>query len=206
MSLRSFTTTLFVFVFALSCKKGDSDPGTKRIDIDEVKAKMKSDVLPKVKAKVSKELEKPLDFEVGMTADDRVVMVVPSGWKESVIKALEPKEDGFGTKLWVSANCDGMCEAKDWAKVAQKVDVDGMKTSTSEIVTDEKLDDGRIVITKDKSGTGQPVVRFVVLRWKKDSNRYFACRVELEGAWVPAQDALLEACKGMEVVRWGNMK
>jgi hypothetical protein len=189
----------------LACKKSDDGSKSKAIDVDEVKKTMKSDVLPKVKAKLPKDLAKPLDFEVGMVADDRVVVVVPTGWKESVIKALEPKEDSFGTKMWVSSNCDGMCQAKDWEKVSQKVDVDGMKTSTYEVVSDEKIDDGRIVVTKDKSQTGDPIVRLVVLKWKKDAPRYFACRVELQGDWAQAQDAFLEACKGMEPVRWGNM-
>ena len=191
--------------FALSCKKGDPDSSkSKGVDVDEVKKTMKSGLLPKVQAKVPKDLEKKLAFEVGMAADDRVVAAVPAGWKESVIKALEPDGDSFGTKVWISSNCDGMCQAKDWEKVAQKVDVDTMKSSESEIVSDEKLDDGRIVIAKGKTAMGDATVRLVVLRWKKDASRYFACRVDLQGAWAPAQDAFLEACKGMEVVRWGN--
>src|SRR4051812_21910949 len=97
-------------------KKNDDGKQSKSVDVDEVKKTMKSDVLPKVKAKLPKDLEKPLDFEVGTTADDRVIMAVPVGWKKSVINALEPKEDSFGTKLWVSGNCDGMCQAKDWEK------------------------------------------------------------------------------------------
>ena len=186
------------------CKKKDSESSSKSIDVDEVKKTMKSELVPKVQAKVPKDLEKKLEFEVTTTADDRVVAAVPKGWKLSVIKAFEPDDDSFGTKVWISSNCDGMCTAKDWEQVAEKVDVAGMKTSTSQPVSDEKLEDGRIVIVKDKNGTDEDVVRMVVLRWKKDASRYFACRVELEGAWVPAQDAFLEACKGMEVVRWRN--
>ncbi|MEO7097000.1 MAG: hypothetical protein ABI175_27320 [Polyangiales bacterium] len=196
--------SLLVAPLALSCKKGDDDSKSKGIDVDEVKAKMKSDVLPKVTAKVPKNLGKKLEFEVGTSADDRVIAAVPKGWKLGVIKAFAPDEDSFGTQMWISSNCDGMCQAKDWEKVAQKVDFDGMKTSTSEQVLDEKLPDGRIAIVKDKSGSGTEQVRIVMVRWKKDASRYFACRVSLEGAWVPAQDAFVEACKGMEIVRWGN--
>lgn len=191
-------------LLAIGCKKKEPDSSQKSVDVDDVKKTMKSDLLPKVQAKVPKDLEKKLDFEVGMAADDRVVAVVPSGWKLSVIKAFEPDDDSFGTKVWISSNCDGMCTAKDWEKVADKVDVAGMKTSTAELVSDDKLDDGRVVVMKDKSGSGDDEVRMVVLRWKKDASRYFACRVELQGAWVPAQQAFLDACKGMQVVRWGN--
>jgi hypothetical protein len=205
MRTRALLFSLLVAPVVFSCKKSESDSsGSKGIDVDQVKKTMKSDLMPKVKAKVPKDFEKKLDFDVVTTADNRVVALVPAGWKESVIKAFEPTEDSFGTSVWISSNCDGMCEVKDWEKVAEKVDVAGMKTSTSELVSDEKLDDGRMVIVKDKSGTGDDVVRIVVLRWKKDATRYFACRVELQGAWLPARDALIEACKGMEVVRWRN--
>jgi hypothetical protein len=196
---------LLLTPLAVSCKKGDSDAKSKGVDVDEVKKTMKSDVLPKVKAKLPKEgFEKKLDFEVGMAADDRVVAVLPAGWKQSIVKAFEPEEDTFGTHVWISSNCDGMCQAKEWENVVEKIEVTGMKTSTSELVKDEKLADGRLLIVKDKSGTGDEVVRIVLARWKKDASRYFACRVDLQGPWVPAQDAFLEACKGMEIVRWSN--
>src|SRR4051812_23094671 len=85
---------------SLACKKTEGSK-SKAVDVDEVKKTMKADVLPKVKAKLPKDLGKPLDFEVGMLADDRVVAVVPKGWKKSVIDALEPTEDSFGTKVWI---------------------------------------------------------------------------------------------------------
>ncbi len=191
--------SVFGVMLALGCKGKSDKDGDKEIDVDAVKKKMADELVPKVKAAVPKDLGKPLDFKVSVEADGKIVAVVPADWKRGVLNDWNPPGGDFGNKVWISTNCDGMCQKKDWAKVVEKVDLAPLRTADFTVVKEEKLDDGKLLVAKKKDD--EKDVRAVVVRWKDDARQYYACRVDLNGDYAAAIDAFVMACRGFEIVR-----
>lgn len=133
------------------------------------------------------------------TIDDELDAVVPDGWEPSRVipgSYSPPAQSGFGffTKYKVGSNCDGMCEAKDWAPIVEKVEFGQLEGAT--IVKDEALDGGRLVVAK-----AEDRVRVIAAWWKSDARQYFYCRAELDGPARDAIDAFEKACRATRP-RW----
>ncbi|MCC6995699.1 MAG: hypothetical protein IT370_13905 [Deltaproteobacteria bacterium] len=165
-------------------------------DFKEVEAKV-----GEVNAKVPASLPAPLTFKAARLDKDRLGALLPDGWVESQTlpglfqPAGQAVRDGYLTRYAVGSNCDGACEAKDWASVVKSNE---FEIPRGDVIKDEALGaDGRLLI-KDQDGT--LVLRLA--RWKAGASRYFYCKVTLEADARPAADAFEAACRALTPLRW----
>jgi len=144
-------------------------------------------------AAVPAELKGKLEFEATHDAKHGVAWVKPKGWTEGVIPGtVKPPEDanfGFMTKYGVGTNCDGTCEPKDWAAVADKVDFAQLATA-GKVERDDKRDGGRtmVVAIGDRRD-------LVMAWWKQGASHYVSCHVTLDKEAAPAAAAFEAACQ-----------
>lgn len=144
-------------------------------------------------AAVPAELKGKLEFVPARDDDDNLAWVAPKGWKEGVIpgqvKPPEGTDFGFMTKYSVGTNCDGTCEPKDWAAVADKVDF-AQLASAGTALRDEKSSGSRtmVVAMGDRR-------ELVMGWWKTGARHYVICRVSMEKEIVAAAPAFEAACK-----------
>lgn len=152
-----------------------------------------------VKAKVPAGLA--LEFEAVLGEKDRHVAIQPKGWETGVIPGrVKPPAGaslGFLTAFSTGSNCDGSCEPKDWAKVADSVEFAQFKGGAWAIEKDEALPDGRLLVAR---GDGR--IDIALARWKADASRYFVCRATLDKELLAAAGAFEEACRQMVVQSW----
>ncbi len=186
----AMATTL---VFLLGCGGKKAPAGGAFADVEAKVAE--------VNAKVPASLAAPLTFKAARLDKERLGALLPDGWVESpnLPGQFQPAghsvRDGYLTRYAVGSNCDGACEAKDWATVVRSNEFD---IPRGDVIKDEPLGtDGRILI-KDQDGT--LVVRLA--RWKQGASRYFFCKVTLEADARPAADAFEAACRALTPLRW----
>ncbi len=143
-------------------------------------------------AAVPAELKGKLEFVAAKDDKHQLAYVTPKGWRETSIPGLvKPPDDaqlGFMTKYAVGTNCDGTCEAKDWAAVADKVDFSQLAQAGT-VVRDDKADGQRTMLVK--VGNRQDLV---MAWWKQGAKRYAVCRVALDQEALPALAAFEAAC------------
>ncbi len=144
-------------------------------------------------AAVPAELKGKLEFDTAKDAKDNVAWVKPKGWKEGAIPGMvKPPDDanlGFMTKYAVGTNCDGTCEAKDWAATVDKVEF-AQLASAGTVEKDEKGDGTRtmVVAIGDRKDLR-------MAWWKTGAKRYVSCSATLEKEIAPALAAFEAACK-----------
>lgn len=142
-----------------------------------------------------------LVFEAVVGEKERHVAVQPRGWEPGVIPGrVKPPAGsplGFLTAFSTGSNCDGSCESKDWAKVAESVEFAQFKGGGWTIDRDEALPDGRLLVARQEGR-----VDIALARWKPDASRYFVCRTTLDKELVGAAAAFEEACRQMVVKSW----
>lgn len=119
--------------------------------------------------------------------------VLRKGWKEGAIPGMvKPPDDanlGFMTKFSVGTNCDGTCEAKDWAATVDKVEF-AQLASAGTVEKDEKGEGTRtmIVAIGDRKDLR-------MAWWKTGAKHYVSCGATLEKEVAPALAAFEAACK-----------
>jgi hypothetical protein len=122
-------------------------------------------------------------------------VAAPKGWKESMkgFGSLKGGDDvGFMTSFSVGSNCDGSCEPKDWAKVADKVNFNQFADAT--VVKNEVTPTSRLLIADRDSST------YVVYAWWSDGARnYHTCVASLEQPVRAAAPAFAKACQAVAI-------
>src|SRR5262249_12628012 len=144
-------------------------------------------------------------FEVAKISDDfgkhstTYTVVAPKGWKKGFMPgSLEPADaDNFGSKtlgktsIKVGDNCDGSCEAKDWAAVVDKVYYKQLTSGevTGKVIKDDKQKFGRTVVFQSEpkehqEGTttvtsGEKGTKIITTWWSDGGSRHYVCDVEL---------------------------
>lgn len=152
---------------------------------------------------VPSDLKGALGFEQVKLDRGRLMAVVPKGWKKSPVvpgSYTPPGGSGLGfmTKYSVGSDCQGSCEPKDWASVADKAVFSQFKQSGFSVTKDEKLgEDGRIVI----AASGDKTYVAVAL-WKKGKSSYFQCTATLDSKAKLAVSAFEKACRSMAPIDW----
>jgi len=196
--MRYLLALFLVLVFGVTgCKKADEKSP------DEAKQAAEGAVQA-ANAAVPADLSGKLKFTIFTEPKkERYQAVVPERWKQSkfIPGSFEPEENagmGFGTRFSVGSNCDGLCEPKDWAAVAEKVDFKQFKMGSPEIVKDEQVPGGgRLVIAKQ----GDRVLLQMAI-WREKSSHYFTCRARLGKEIAAAAPAFEAACRGLQVMEW----
>lgn len=134
-----------------------------------------------------------LTFVAATAADDHgLTFVAPKDWQTTAVPGMYRPADrdgmGFLTSYSVGTNCDGTCEAKDWAAVVDKVEF-AQLMSIGTVERDDKSEGRRAVLVKDGA-----TVRYAVAWWSTGARRYVSCRATLDGALAAAAPAFVAAC------------
>lgn len=157
-------------------------------------------VIAGVEAKLPESLKGKVTFEAVEGEKGRHLAVQPKGWETGVIPGrVKPPAGGpdlgFMTAFSTGSNCDGSCEAKDWAAVSDKVEFSQFTGGDWQIEKDEKLADGRLLVAKKADR-----VDIALARWKTGASRYFSCRATLDKPLMEAAAAFEEACRQLKIV------
>ena len=158
-----------------------------------------------VNALVPADLKDKLVFEKRDLAEERgkkgrkriYTMAAPKDWEQDMkmFANVKPKSEanlGFMTSLSVGSNCDGTCEAKDWAKTSEKVNFAQFRDG--KIVKDEQAKTNHLMIVEKGDST------YVVYAWWNDGGRmYYSCTASLEKEVKGAADAFAKACQAVNL-------
>ena len=143
-------------------------------------------------AAVPAELKGKLEFEATREDRHQLAYVRPKGWAEGAIPgSVKPPEGanlGFMTRYSVGTNCDGMCQAKAWEEVVDKVDF-AQLASAGTVERDTKSSGGRTMVA-----TIGDRKEIVVAWWKAGADHYVVCRASLEKELAAAAPAFEAAC------------
>ncbi|MFO0745580.1 MAG: hypothetical protein U1F43_07890 [Myxococcota bacterium] len=170
---------------------------------DAPAAKLPANAVADANAAVPKELQAKLEFVEG-SYDERnakALAVVPKGWtKSDVIPGMFKPPDGanmgFMTKFSVGSNCDGSCEAKDWAATADKVEFAQFAGAGFKVDKDEKGAGMRVLVASGDDGQKYVAAAF----WKDGASRYYSCRASLERDDAAFAPAFEKACRALTPV------
>lgn len=186
-------------------------------------------------ALVPADLKTKIEFEV-RTLDDgmkhhptKYTYVAPKQWKKGFMPgSFEPNDGdnmGFGTSVDVGTNCDGSCEAKDWAKVSDKVNFSQYTAGkvTGKIVKDEKGKNDRLMVfaneptVQENAGSasvtvngqtttttvtatsGSKGVTIIHAWWNDGDSKYYTCQATLNDAAAALAPAFEKACAKVSV-------
>jgi len=194
-----------IAVVAALAACGKSNKDAPKVDIDDAHIAAVNAALPTdLKDKLVFEKK---DIEAGMgKKKETYTVAAPKGWKAGFIPgSLEPADaDNFGSKTLgkssfrVGSDCNGSCEKKDWASVADKVYFSQMTgDKDGKIVKDEKGENRRTVIFEGKVSDfpeHDVAVRIVTAWWEPDSTHYYVCQAELGVPVKGAAAAFEKAC------------
>lgn len=154
-----------------------------------------------VNAAIPSELKGKIEFEIGTVeiglgkrSKKKLRLVMPKGWKPGFMAGeLEPADAGnFGsptlgkTSLELGSNCDGVCEAKDWAAVSDKVvfaHLAAGKAGNGKVIKDVKGKNTRTMVFEhavaETFADKDVAITVVTAWWIPDGEKYFTCRAEL---------------------------
>jgi len=186
-------------------------------------------------ALVPADLKSKIEFEV-RTLDDgmkhhptKYTYVAPKQWKKGFMPgSFEPNDGdnmGFGTSVDVGTNCDGSCEPKDWAKVADKVNFSQYTAgkATGKIIKDEKGKNDRLMVfaneptVQENAGSasmtvngqtttttvtatsGSKGVTIIHAWWNDGDSKYYTCQATLNDAAAALAPAFEKACAKVSV-------
>ncbi len=183
---------LFLAVSLVAC--GKSGGGGKAAPAVKVDAAA-------VNALVPAELKDKLVFEQRDILEERghdvvtFTIAAPKSWEQQgkMFAKVKPKESElFMTSFDVGTNCDGTCEAKDWAKTSEKVNF--VQFRDGKIVKDELGKTSHLMIA-EKSGTTYVVYAW----WTEGARKYASCTASLEAPVAAAAPAFAKACEAVGI-------
>jgi hypothetical protein len=155
-----------------------------------------------VNALVPADLKSKLVFDKTEIVEERgrhtvtYTMAAPKGWASKMkgFASLKGGDDlGFFTELSVGSNCDGTCEPKDWAPIADKVNF--KQFANDKVIKNETTPNSRLLIASRDDKT-----TFVVYAWwEKGARRYNTCSATLDEPLKTAGDAFAKACQAVTV-------
>ena len=153
---------------------------------------------PALKDKIVFE-KRELAVKRGRHSTTTYTVAAPKGWKQDMDAFADLKADdkgGFFSAFKVGSNCDGMCEPKDWEKIADKATfVPNMTGAT--VVKDVKGPGTRMLIATDTSNTKTTTV--VYAWWRTGDSKYYTCVATLDESVKDAVPAFEKACSTMIV-------
>jgi hypothetical protein len=183
---------VFVVVALAACSKtGGSADQAPAVKIDPVA----------VNALVPAELKDKLVFEQRDLIEERgkrnvtFTLAAPKDWESSskMFAKVAPKSDlGFMTSFSVGTNCDGTCEAKDWAKTSEKVNFAQFRDA--KIIKDELGKTSHLMIAEKGSTT-----HVVYAWWQDGARKYGTCQASLEAPVAAAAPAFAKACEAVAI-------
>jgi len=219
-------TKLLLLVMMAACGKKGADKAAASVTKADADA---------ANAAVPAELKSKIEFEV-RTLDDgmkhhptKYTYVAPKQWKKGFMPgSFEPNDGdnmGFGTSVDVGTNCDGSCEPKDWAKVADKVNFSQYTSgqATGKIVKDEKGKNDRLMVfaneptvqkdagsasvtvngqtttTTVTATSGSKGVTIIHAWWNDGDSKYYTCQATLNDAAAALAPAFEKACAKVSV-------
>ena len=199
LNARSVTFMMVVAMLAAGC--GKKDGGSAQGADPKAELAKAEKAVAGVNGLVPEALKGKLEFTAVLDAEKQYAVVRPKGWDQKGLPGRVTPPDaaglGFMTALWTGSNCDGSCEKKDWAAVADKVDFAQLKGQSFTTVKDEKRDGGRLLVARSDDRA------YVVwAQWKPDARRYFVCRATLDKEAAAALPAFEAACAALRVVSW----
>jgi hypothetical protein len=192
--LKNFSLLLVLVAAACGKDKGSAATASAPIDVAGVNALVPADL----KAKLVFE-QRDLTEERGKRSKTTYTMAAPKDWEQDMkmFASVKPKDDsdlGFMTSLRVGSNCDGTCEAKDWAKVSEKVNFAQYRSGDWKIIKDESNKTTHLMIAQQGDST------YVTYAWWADGARkYYSCTAALEKNAAPAADAFAKACQAVSI-------
>lgn len=130
--------------------------------------------------------------------DTTFTLIAPKNWKQQSEMFGNLKGDdkaGFMSELSIGTNCNGLCEAKDWAKESDKSDF--APHAKDKILKDEKGPGRRTMIAVSDGALAKTTV--VTAWWTEGDKKYFICRAELDDAIKDAAPAFEKACQSVNV-------
>lgn len=167
--------TSVVLVLVAACGGGKKTPPAAKIDVASVNALVPAALQSKLVFE-----EKSVDEERGRGSKTVYTLAAPKSWKaedkmKMFAKLEPPSEDGYGhfTEMQLGSNCDGSCEAKDWAKTSEKVDFAQFRDN--KIVKDEVGKTSHLMVVEDGDAT-----RVIYAWWVDGGDHYYTCRATLE--------------------------
>jgi len=127
-------------------------------------------------------------------------LAAPKGWPQGMksFGSLEaPKDSGMGffTKFSVGSNCDGKCEAKEWEKIADKVNFAPL--AKGKVLKDVKGKSNRLMIAESEGGMKTTEVVFAW--WTDGADSYRTCQATLDEEIKDAAPAFEKACQAITV-------
>ncbi len=127
-------------------------------------------------------------------------LAAPKGWMQGMksFGSLDaPKDSGMGffTKLSVGSNCDGTCEAKEWEKIADKVNFAPL--AKGKVLKDVKGKGNRLMVAESEGGMKTTEVVFAW--WTEGADSYRTCKATLDEAIKDAAPAFEKACQAITV-------
>jgi hypothetical protein len=188
--------------------------GGGRSSSDAPKFEITAEHLAAVNAAIPAELKGKIEFEIGVLEEKkgkhprRFKLVRPKGWKPGfMFGELKPADaDEFRsptlgkTRMDLGSNCDGMCEPKEWAKIADKVHFARFASTNQpgKIVKDVKTATSRTVVFEHQVSEHFPdhdvAVTIVTAWWVPDGHQYFVCEAALGTPAKGLADAFEKVC------------
>jgi hypothetical protein len=187
-------TSLLLSLSLLACGKSDKAADSKAaapaIDVAGVNALVPADLKAKLVFDKTDLVEEHAHRNVTYT------MAAPKGWASKMkgFVSLKGSDDlGFFTSLEVGSNCDGSCQPKDWAKVADKVNF--AQFDKDKVIKNEVKPGSRLLIAERDGKT-----TFVVYAWwTEGAKQYNTCTATLDEPVKTAGDAFAKACQAVGV-------
>lgn len=125
-------------------------------------------------------------------------VAAPKGWQPRMkgFASVEPPKDGpdlgFMTSFQLGSNCDGMCQPKNWAETADKVNFSQFKGD--KILDEKTTKTSRLLVAEKGDNT------YVVYAWWTDgASRYHTCQATLEAPVKAAAQAFAKACQAVAI-------
>ena len=192
--MKKLSPSFLLLLVAAACGKSGSSsaPPAAKIDAAAVNALVPAELKDKLVFE-----QRDIVEERGKRSKATFTMAAPKDWEQEgkMFASVRPKSEanlGFMTELQVGSNCDGTCEAKDWAKTSEKVNFAQFRDG--KIIKDELGKNSHLMIAEKGDST------YVVYAWWQDGGRkYFDCTASLEQAARPAAEAFAKACQAVAI-------
>jgi hypothetical protein len=181
---------LLLVACSKSSDKSADKPAAPTIDVAAVNALVPADLKAKLVFDKADIVEERHRKNVTYT------MAAPKGWTPRMkgFAGLKgPDDAGFFTSLDVGSNCDGTCEPKDWAKVADKVNF--AQFASDKVIKNETSPNSRLLIAERDGKTTHVVYAW----WTTGAKRYNTCTATLDEPVKAAGEAFAKACQAVAV-------
>jgi len=191
---RMMNKAVLLSLLAAACSKSSADDAKAAAPAVAIDAAAVSALVPaELKAKLV--FEKTDGIEERGRAKVTYTVAAPKGWKQDMkgFASLKGTDDvGFMTSFQVGSNCDGTCEPKDWAKVADKVNF--AQFADAKVVRNDVTPTSRLLIAERGDSA------YVMYAWWSDGARkYHTCMASLEQPVKAAAPAFAKACQAVAI-------